>query len=237
MVESMGILTGASGFFADPINFEVQSSNVDKLEIKVHQGASISGVVVIENADASEVFNQLVPVMLYASAGDHSSASAARVSADASFRFSGLKPGRVKIGPLPYAVQHFSVLRVERDGVEQTDGIDVQANEQISGMRVVMTPANCVIRGHVTLQGDSQGASVWVSARSLKGEMINSDESTRVDAKGDFIIENLAPGDYEVEAGVMRPGTGPERNVSTKQIVTVTNGVPAEVNIVLNLNR
>jgi len=236
-VESLGILTGASGFFADPINFEVQSSNVVKLEIKVHQGASISGVVVIDNGDASEAFNQLVPVMLYASNGDHSSATAARISADSSFRISGLKPGLVKIGPLPYAAQKFSLLRVERDGIEQPDGIDVQPNEQISGVRVIITPANCVIRGHVTIQGDPQGASVWVSARSLKGEMVGSNGSTRVDAKGDFVIENLAPGDYEVEAGVMRPGTGPERNVSTKQLVTVTNGAPAEVNVVLNLNQ
>jgi len=236
-VESMGIVTGASGFFADPLNFEIQSSNIEKLEIKVHQGASISGVVVIESGDASEAFNQVIPVMLYATASDHSSGSAARVSADASFRISGLKPGRVKIGPVPYAAQQFSLLRVERDGVDQSDGIDVQPNEQITGVRVIMTPANCVIRGHVTIQGDSQGASVWVSARPLKGEMIASNGSTRVDAKGDFIIEHLGPGDYEVEAGVMRPGTGAGRNASTKQIVSVSNGTPAEMSLVLNLNQ
>jgi hypothetical protein len=175
--------------------------------------------------------------MLYASNGDQSSATAARVSADASFRISGLKPGLAKIGPLPYAAQKFSLLRVERDGVEQPDGIDVQPNEQISGVRVIITPANCAIRGHVTIQGDAQGASVWVSARSLKGEAVGSNGSTRVDGKGDFLIENLAPGDYEIEAGVMRPGTGRERNISTKQLVTVTNGAPAEVNVVLNLNQ
>jgi hypothetical protein len=237
IVQSMGIFTGTGGFFADPLEFEVQSSDVDKLEIKVHQGASISGVVVVENGDASEAFNQIVPVMLYAGAANNGSPpSVARVSADASFRLSGLKPGRLKITPVPYSVQRFSVLRIERDGVEQPDGIDVQANEQISGVRVVMTPANCVIRGHVTVQGDTQGASIWVSARPLKNEL-SSNGSTRIDAKGDFVIEYLAPGDYEVEAGVMRPGTGPERNVSTKQIVTVTNAAPAEVHLVLNLNQ
>ena len=239
-IESMGILTGAGGFFADPLNFEVQSTNIDKLEIKVHQGATISGVVVVENADASDVFGQIVPFMLYATVTDDqmksSSGSAARVSADASFRISGLKPGRVKIGPVPYGAQKFSLLRVERDGVEQSDGIDVQPNEQIIGVRVIMIPANCTIKGHVTIQGDSQDSSVWAAARSLHGSIIENHESSRVDAKGDFVIENLAPGDYEVEVSTTLPGSGAGRKASAKQIVTVTNGTPAEVTLVLNLS-
>jgi len=239
-VESMGILTGAGGFYADPLNFQVQSANIDKLEIKVHQGASISGVVVVENADAAEAFNQLVPFMLYATVTDEqmktSSGSAARVAADASFRISGLKPGRVKIGPLPYGAQRFSLLRIERDGVEQRDGIDIQPNEQITGVRVIMIPANCVIRGHVTIQGGPQDSSVWVSARPLNGNIVDTHESSRVDAKGDFVIENIGPGDYEVEVSTSLPGSGVKRRVSAKQIVTVTSGVPAEAALILNLN-
>ena len=238
-VESMGILTGASGFYADPLNFEVQSANIEKLEIKVHQGASISGGVVVENADTADVFNQLVPFMLYATVTDPqmktSSGNAARVAADSSFRISGLKPGRVKIGPVPYGGQKFSLLRVERDGVEQPDGIEVQPNEQITGVRVIMIPANCVIRGHVTIVGGPQHSSVWVSARPLNGNM-SINEGLPIDTKGDFVIENIGPGEYEVEVSTFVPGTGVRRKVSAKQTVTVTTGVPAEATLVLNLN-
>ena len=233
-VESMGILTGASGFYADPLNFEVQSANIEKLEIKVHQGASISGGVVVENADTADVFNQLVPFMLYATVSN-GPGSAARVAADSSFRISGLKPGKVKIGPVPYGGQKFSLLRVERDGVEQTDGIEVQPNEQITGVRVIMIPANCVIRGHVTIVGGPQDSSVWVSARLLNGNMF-SNQSSRVDTKGDFVIENIGPGEYEVEVSTSVPGAGAKRRASAKQTVTVTTGTPAEVTLVLNMN-
>jgi protocatechuate 3,4-dioxygenase beta subunit len=233
-VESMGILTGASGFYADPLNFEVQSANIEKLEIKVHQGASISGGVVVENADTADVFNQLVPFMLYATVSD-GPGSAARVAADSSFRISGLKPGRVKIGPVPYGGQKFSILRVERDGVEQPNGIEVQPNEQITGVRVIMVPANCVIRGHVTIVGGPQDSSVWVSARLLNGNMF-SNQSSRADTNGDFVIENIGPGEYEVEVSASVPGAGAKRRASAKQTVTVTTGTPAEVTLVLNMN-
>jgi hypothetical protein len=233
-VESMGILTGASGFYADPLNFEVQSANIEKLEIKVHQGASISGVVVVENTDTTDVFNQLVPFMLYATISD-GQGSAARVAADSSFRISGLKAGRLKIGPLPYGAQKFSVLRVERDGVEQPEGIEIQPNEQITGVRVIMIPANCVIRGHVTIVGSPQDSSVWVSAQLLNGNM-STNQSSRVDTKGDFVIENIGAGDYEVEVSTLVPGAGAKRRASAKQTVTVTAGTPAEVTLVLNMN-
>jgi protocatechuate 3,4-dioxygenase beta subunit len=234
LVESMGILTGAGGFYSDPLNFEVQSANVEKLEIKVHLGAGISGVVVVENTDAAEAFNQLVPFMLYATVSD-GQGSAARVAADSSFRISGLKPGRVKIGPMPYGAQKFSLLRVERDGVEQPDGIEIQANEQITGVRVIMIPANCVIRGHVTIVGVTLDSSIWVSARPLNGNL-NTNEGSRVDTKGDFVIENIGPGEYEVEVSTSVPGAGVKRKVSARQTVTVTSGVPAEAALVLNLN-
>jgi protocatechuate 3,4-dioxygenase beta subunit len=233
-VDSMGILTGAGEFYADPLNFEVQSANIDRLEIKVHQGASISGVVVIENTDTADAFNQLVPFMLYATLAD-GQGSAARVTADSSFRIGGLKPGRAKISPLPYGAQKFSVLRVERDGVEQPEGIEIQPNEQITGVKVIMIPANCSIHGHVTIVGGPRDSTIWVNARPLNGNM-RSGASSRVDTKGDFVIENIGPGEYEVEVSTSLPGTGVKPRVSAKQNVTVTSGVPAEATLVLNLS-
>jgi protocatechuate 3,4-dioxygenase beta subunit len=239
-VESMEVVTGTGGFYADPLNFEVNSANVEKLEIKIHQGASITGVVVVENANSSDVFSQGVTYMLlaqvtYAQRKD-SGPRITRVAADGSFRIGGLKPGRAKIEPMPDGMQKLSLLRIERDGVEQPDGIDIQANDQITGVRVVVVPANCVIRGHVSIQGGLPDFEVRVIARPLNGNSISTSGNSRIDQKGDFVIENIGPGEYEVWASVSGAASGGKRTMSPKLTVTVTDGAPAEAALVLNLN-
>jgi len=238
-VESMGAMTGASEFYADPVNFEVQSANVDKLDIKVHLGASISGLVVIENADAAATLDGLTPLMLIAVPDARTRPGLpgiGRVAADGTFRIGGLKAGKTTIRSVPYGVQKFSVLRIEHNGAEQPDGIEVQENEQITGVRVVVAQANCVILGHVTIQGGtlSPDSEISVWARPLNSTS-ESHRSLAVDAKGTFTIENLAPGDYEVEVSVNVQGSGASRRLSAKQTVSVTSGVPARTTLVLDL--
>ncbi len=239
-VQSMGALTGASEFYADPVNFEVQSGNIDKLEIKVHLGASISGVVVVDGVDAANTLDRQLPSVLMA-VGMKSSSGGGKVGADGSFRIGGLKAGKTSIRSLPYApygAQKFSVLRIERNGVEQLDGIDVQPNEQITGVRVVVVQANCIIRGHVTVQGGPlpQGSEISVRARASNGDPNTFQRPFPVDSKGNFVIEDLAPGDYEVEATSNAPGPGGSRRVSAKQAVTVTSASPAQTTLVLDLS-
>ncbi|MEK6407590.1 MAG: carboxypeptidase-like regulatory domain-containing protein [Acidobacteriota bacterium] len=240
-VQSMGALTGTStnDFYADPVNFEVQSGNIDKLVIKVHLGASISGVVGFESP-AAEAFDTSTPFMLIAVPDERTKSTAsgmARVAADGSFRIGGLKAGKINIRSLPYGAQKFSVVRIERNGVEQFDGLDIQPNEQITGVRVVVVQANCILHGRVTIQGgtltpDSE-ISVW--ARPLHSTINDSHRTFPVDAKGNFVIEGLAPGDYEVEASVSSQGSGTGRRVSAKQQVTLTPGTPAQTSLILDL--
>jgi protocatechuate 3,4-dioxygenase beta subunit len=238
-VQSMGAFTGASEFYADPVNIEVQSTNVDKLDIKVHLGASISGAVVIENADAPATFDGPTPFMLMAVPDARTTpgqSGMARVAADGTFRIGGLKAGKIDIRSIPYGVQRFSVVRIEHNGAQQSDGITVQQNEQITGVRVVVAQTNCVIVGHVAIQGGtlSPDSEISVWARPLKGTS-DSYRSFAVDPKGNFVIENLAPGDYEVEVSVNLQNSEGGRRLSAKQDVTVNAGGKAEVNLTLNL--
>jgi hypothetical protein len=241
-VQSMGPLTGASEFYADAVNFDVQSANVDKLEIKVHFGASISGVVAVENSDgATAPIDVSSPVLLIAMPDARTGpnpTSMARVAADGTFRFGGLKAGKIGFQTVPYGVQKYSIVRLERNGAEQPDGIDIQVNEQITGVRVVVVQANCVINGRVLIQGGTlppeSEISVW--ARPLNGRLNESQRSLSVDVKGNFVIENLAPGDYEVEVTANVPGPGGSRRPSAKQSVTVTSGTPAQTTLVLDLS-
>lgn len=240
-VQSMGTLTSASEFYADPVNFDVQSANVDKLEIKVHFGASISGVVAVENSDgATAAIDVSSPLLLMAMSDARTGPNSpriGRVAVDGTFRIGGLKAGKINIQTVPYGVQKYSIVRLERNGAEQPDGIDIQANEQITGVRVVVVQANCVINGRVLIQGGTlppeSEISVW--ARPLNGRLNESQRSLSVDVKGNFVIENLAPGDYEVEVTANVQGPGGSRRPSAKQSVTLTRGVPAEVTLTLDL--
>ncbi|HSB09930.1 MAG TPA: carboxypeptidase-like regulatory domain-containing protein, partial [Blastocatellia bacterium] len=232
---SIGTITGTSDYYADPLNFQVQYANVDKLEIKIHRGASISGVVVVENADRPDALEDLVGFMLYGSVTDAqtnaSSQAMARVSSDLTFRMSGLKPGKVKIGAVSYGQQKFAVLRVERNGSAVPDGIELQGNEQITGVRVILTPANCVIRGHVTVQGVIQRDSTITVFAASRASF--SFATATVDSKGDFVLENLAPGTYEVTAQV--GGLAGPPGSSVHQTVTVGTGATVDIALVLDL--
>lgn len=258
--ESQSAERGDRRFYTDPVSFEVGSADIDKLDLKAHSGASISGVVVVENTDGAAALDSLASFGLQAAVTDAQmkpySLRYGRVAPDGSFRMGGLKAGKVKIGAdsdgaqkFTVGDQHFAVRRVERNGVEQHDGIDIQPNEQITGVRIIIVRANCVIRGHVTIQGGPlpidesrhRPMMLWAVARSPNVPGSYRDPNCVVDAKGDFIIENLVPGDYEVEAtlGLFIPPAVYAKSLlakyttSTKQAVTVSSKSPAEVALVL----
>jgi hypothetical protein len=235
--------TGTSEFYGDPLDFEVRGANVEKLELKMHRGASISGVVVLEDAEAQKGLQGLGRLSLNASTMDprtnSRSSSAGVVAEDGTFRIGGLKPGKATIQPFLIGGKDVALLRIERDGVELQGGIDIQANEQVTGVRVVLTPANCVIRGHVTLQGGSlpPGRILRVTARPFNADPrgLPYSQSQSVDPKGYFEIENLTPGIYEVEVFAF-PLTR-EGGASAKQTVTVSRDAPANVELVLDVSR
>lgn len=252
-VESQAAQGSERKFYTDSVNFEVGSANVDKLELKAHTGASITGIVVIENTEGAAL-GSLASVNLQASVTDAQmkpySSRYARVAPNGSFQIGGFKPGKAKIGEdwtgaqkFYVGDQEFSVLRVERNGVAQHDGIDIQPNEQITGVRVIIVRANCVIRGHVTIQGDPlpidqstrKPITLWAVARSPGVHGSHLDANCVVDAKGDFVIEDLVPGDYEVEVTteLAGPSVYAKYLTSIKQSVTVAGKSPAQVALAL----
>lgn len=246
---SIGAFAGAGGsqFYADPVVFEVQSANVDKLDIKVHRGAVISGVVVIESTDAQDSLDRFGQLMLMAMVIDEATKSYSSgncvVGADGSFRLGGLKPGKVTFRPFSMSARRAGLLRIERNGVEVQGGFEIQRNEEISGLRVILTAATCVIRGRVTIQGGAlpPGAKVTAQARSVNVDPSDPTDvvgnlPVDVSSNGSFLIENLTPGSYEVEVFSLVPGQRGSRSVRAKQTVIVTSESPAQVDLVLDLS-
>ena len=197
----------------------------------------------VENAESAGANERVARLMLNVSVADPQtrsfSANAGGVAADGSFRIGGLKPGKARIDANSFGAQRLSVLRIERNGVEQHDGLLVQPNEQITGVRVIVIEATCVIRGHVIFQGGSPppGSMTAAVAMAMSGTRSPGQSAGQVDSKGDFVIENLAPGSYEVVATTYVAASGGDKRViSGKQIVSVASGIPTDINLVLDLS-
>jgi hypothetical protein len=246
---SIGAFGGAGGsqFYADPVTFEVLSTDVDKLDIKVHRGGGVSGVVVIESADSQDSLDRYGQLMLMAMVLDPASKSYSSgnciVAPDGTFRLGGLKPGKVTLRTFSMTARRPGILRVERNGVEVQGGFELQANEEISGLRVVLTPANGAIRGRITFQGGPlpPGARVTARARLVNADPTGSvnmgeNPSAEVNSNGSFLIENMTPGNYELQVSAWWPNQRSSRSVSAKQTVTVTGDTAVEVDIVLDLS-
>src|SRR5262249_11171566 len=231
--QSIGAFSGGgdSQFYADPVNFEVKSSNLDKLDIKVHHGASITGVVAVESTDPQDSLERFGQIMLMAMVFDREksySSSNCIVGGDGSFRLGGLKPGKAILRPTAaMSARSPGLLRIERNGVEVKD-FEIHPDEEITGIRVIIGPSTCVIRGHVTVQGGAlqPGATIRVTAHpSSSADSVNPADFlgrrlTGVSGNGSFVFENLTPGTYDVEAFTVIPNEQRPRTPSSKQTVT-----------------
>jgi hypothetical protein len=162
-----------------------------------------------------------------------------RVLADGSFGFSGLAPGKVRIGisQYPAAPKGLNLLRVEINGVVQ-ETIDVAAGEQVSGVRLVFNYGSGSLRGQVKVEGGvlPEGANLWVSIMQPGDATQRHVRYAEVDARGKFFAENIPPGSYELTTRVSKVRKDlPEIPASTR-MVTIADGVETEVTIVLNLS-
>lgn len=240
-------------FYSEPAVFEVSDSDVRGLEIKVRQGSSIIGQAAIEGASDPSTLLQISNLELRAFVRTEQlsapTISPIRINPDGSFVITGLRPGKVRImlgGGFP-PPKGFTLLRVEREGVELRDGIDISAGERLSGVRVVIGYGTGVIRGDVKLQNGqlAPDARLRVTARRLDSQGPTT-ESTGVDVRGRFNFEGLVAGEYELVLHVMRvmppsvpggpppPGIVPPKALA-KQNITISNGNETEVTLVVDL--
>jgi protocatechuate 3,4-dioxygenase beta subunit len=240
----------SSNAFGESIAFEVKDENVSGLEIKMRQGSSISGLVIVEGNKDTRFPNKLFDLGLMADvvppSGDSEGAtSSSRISSDGSFRISGLRPGKAMIHLTqlsPSAPKEFLILRVERNGVEQHNGIEVGQGEQVTGARVVVGSGAGVIRGEVKIDGGRLDDVRLYLLYHRSGVNSQSYERVDVDARGRFVIEKLFTGDYELMIGPMSVevtgdagGTTMSRMPTVKQTVSVRSGAESNITLVLSL--
>ncbi|HJR09352.1 MAG TPA: carboxypeptidase-like regulatory domain-containing protein [Pyrinomonadaceae bacterium] len=242
---------GSPNYYSDAVPFEIGDSNVSGIVVKVHRGATLSGVVTVEGTPTRAVLDKLAQASLYvhvvpaepkADEIQTGNSSRAIIQPDGSFRVTGLPPGKVQITLAPYASpQGFTFLRIERGGVEQRGGIEIGAGVQVSDVRVRLAYGTSIVRGHVEIRRDGQPAQfpedgqIYITKRRAGVENAPWDSNTVVvDARGHFILEGLVAGEYELlVSGWSRSVNGAGINAipGVKQLVNVPE--KGEINVTL----
>ena len=279
---SGGTPTTGEFYSGESTNFEISGSDASGVEVKVIRGASIAGIVSIEGSNDPTVISKLSQLMVFANSrgaqqnqqrqgfGQGGSTSGrtslSAVSPEGMFRVSGLAPGTARLninggGFGGSGGGAFRLVRIEHNGSPINGDIELTSGEDVGGIRIVVGYGSAVIQGRVVITGGTlpPTARLSVSARSLSNTTptAGGGSNARVEADGQFRIENLLPGTYEVrltgnlgggpggrgQGGPGRGGQGagtgqqqqPTRLPDVRQTVTVANGTPTNVTLTLNL--
>ena len=244
-------------YYGETLKFEVKGSNVTGLELKVQKGMTVSGQVVLEGSDDPQVLARMYQYQILAATDGESpesfSLSKSAIGPGGEFTLHGLAPGKLHIvfGDVMQQQSSFQISRAELNGVPQRDALQINAGQDLVGLKVVVSYANCSIHGHVAVAGGKlpKGASLFVSVTksvsdsSASSGMIEGDGrkaggSAYVDPGGDFKVQGLAPGEYQVTVQIMSPDGGlgsANKGRSAQQTITLTGGQDAEIEMTLDL--
>src|SRR5215475_11587155 len=210
-------------YFTDPATIEVGDKDVSGVEIKARRGATISGVVMMEGAYDRAVLAKLPSLTLSARRRSddfgRTISRSARINPDGGFRISGLPPGQITFSLSGQLMPNkFTILRIERGGVSQGSQIEVGAGEQTHDLRVVLAYSVAAIQGQLKIIGGAAPSDIVVHAYLKK---VGGDESanfgSQVDASGQFIIEGLAAGEYELRLSYSQRNNPAETDPQIRQ--------------------
>jgi hypothetical protein len=168
--------------------------------------------------------------------------SSAMPAKDGTFRIAGLSGGLVNLHLYSPTAQ-FRLVRVERNGVVQPRGIEIKPSEQVTGVRVVVNYGNASLRGTIAVENGSLPPNgrfyIWlrrVDDANPTGSF--NDATPQIDSRGQFLLENMFPGTYEIHAGIgVQVSEGRTQMIpGKKHEVVVTAGSNNNVTVTVDLN-
>ena len=234
---------GEGSYYSETTVFEIKDSDISGIEIRIHTGGSINGQAAIEGTDDPAILAKLVRLQIYAYVqSDKLNAprmGGITIQPDGSFHIGGLSPGKARISFSPFSLNNkgFHLIRVEREGIDQSKGIEIKAGETISGVQIAFAYGNSRIRGQVNLQGGGLPGDIHcnITARRKGENPLQPTFPIETDDRGRFLIEGLMAGEYELIVTSLRIAPGP-KIPPVRQIVTVTGYEDAEVTINIDLS-
>jgi protocatechuate 3,4-dioxygenase beta subunit len=224
-------------YCGDPITFEISDKDVEGLELKLQRGATINGLVVLEGTSDPAVLAKLSATFITVenltySKLTHLQLSGSRILANGRFTYTGLRPGKLRFD-LGSELQGFSILRIEHNGVELRDALEIKQGEQITDVRVVVAIATGIVRGRINFVSGlaPNNAQVRIELRRTIGNLqlrvVEMDSSKR------FALQGIADGEYELVARLLNRNT--VISASQPQRIRVTNGTTQDVTIMLSV--
>jgi hypothetical protein len=227
---------------AEPLEVQVVDQEVAGLVVRTSRVATVSGTAVIEGTNDPAAMARLRQLRIYAwvqTAGNSGGARPSLISADGSFRLTGLPAGMANFetSTLDYSQQTgLLMLRIERDGVVVPRGeFEIKAGEQISGVRIVFSYGSGSVRGTVSFENGPPAPGLRFFARLAKpGDNEAHFQQREVDTRGRFLIEGVSPGTYDLQVTAVNSGAR-DRRPSATQSVTVAEGAVSEVVISIDL--
>jgi protocatechuate 3,4-dioxygenase beta subunit len=230
--------------YSDPAPFEITDADISGLELKLRRGATISGIAQIEGTADKSVLARLSQLSLGASIQTSNLAPPGTrqvtISADGTFRMTGLPPGRASLFIYGYPQpKDIKLARVERDGTPQPTGIEVTPGAEIGNVRVIFEYGSGSVRGQLRVENGTlpEDARTFVFIQK-PGDDPNARPVgySQADVRGRFIVDGLPAGDYVITVRVqLPPVAGRGRLVMAKENVTVSNGMETEATVVLDL--
>lgn len=248
-----------SEYYAEAVRFEVNAGDVTGIELKLRRGMTVSGVAAIDSTGDPALLAKLnqKDLMLVSSPLNPSADQAGvpgfaqtKIAADGSFRFVGVRPGRVNIGlPDVMGASGVALVRIERSGAAVTSGVDLQAGESINDLRLIFAEANGVVRGSVRVEGGVavKDVDMTVQAKpvgaSNDGQMDFIGQAfargrAQVDPNGNFVIEGLVAGEYELTLMARMPPKSPDGEplmTTVTQTVSVRGNGETQVQLTVDL--
>jgi hypothetical protein len=224
---------------AETTTFEVIDQDVTDVIVKLSKGSVVSGVVILETQDkaAQRLLAETMVRGYVSTAPGYGIGTSSSIGADGSFRLSGLTNGTVNISISqnmnPYPPKGFAIARIERDGMPTTR-IEVKDGEQVAGVKIFISYGTAVLRGVVKTENGSLPPGAGIFLRLGKpGENVSYIRPLQVDQRGNFLMEGIAPGQYELTAQIVGPNVKGVKPV--KREVVLTDGAVTEAIITIDL--
>ncbi|HYV10171.1 MAG TPA: hypothetical protein VE980_04615 [Pyrinomonadaceae bacterium] len=206
-----------SDLYSDVLSFDVVDADLANLEVQARHGSKLTGFVVpagVTNATALAGLSAVKVVAAVPSIGTLrvGIANVTNISPDGSFQFTGLRPGKALINLKAdnEILNGLSILRIERNGEEVTQGIEIKPGEDILDLRVMIADGTGVIRGQVKVVGGTLPDGARITA-SISNKLHFANGYAQVDQDGRFVISGLAAGTYDLALNTFRPP--PRQNV------------------------
>ncbi len=249
------VFTGAdenNEYYSEPVPFEIEDADVTGVEIKARHGGAVKGVIVFEGESDPALLTKLTKLRLscfvYSERQMAPRMNQGQINPDGSFLIKGLQPGKARIMVSPTSdLRDIQLLRVEKDGVLQSEGVQIGPGEQVTNVRLVITHGTGRVRGRLQIIGGTLPPDLRVAVQAIPVDRKPGFErGGEIDVRGNFMIESLAPGAYEIRLSPMiyttNPGSlSPARQRlnqlihQVKENITVAQEGETQVTLVIDL--